>query len=86
MSPDLRTADEHPLRARDLRGMALHFDDIEREYHCLTSLLAVPLRRTRSFRSVQRVLEAFDRAFFRLPFAGLLAWQILLILTHPRPT
>ena len=86
LRPDLRTPDERPLRARDLREMARYFDHLEREYYCLTSLLAVPLRRRGSFRAVKTALEAFDRALFRLPLTGLLAWQILLVLTRPRPT
>lgn len=86
LRPQLRTPDEHPLRARDLREMSRHFARLEREYYCLTSLLAVPLRRTAAFRAVQAALEGVDRAVFRLPYAGLLAWQILMTLTRPRPT
>ena len=84
LRPELRTPDEHPLRARDLREMTRYFGHLDRECYCLTSLLAVPLRQRASFRAVQTALESFDRALFRLPFTGLLAWQLLLVLTRPR--
>lgn len=85
-TPDLRTADERPLRLADIRLAERWFASVETRYFHLTTLAAVPLRRTRAFEPVRRTLDAVDSAIFRaVPPSRRWAWQVVLTLTHPTP-
>lgn len=84
-TPDLRTADEHPLRKDDLDALDAWFADVEVRYYALTSLAAVPLRSRPSFPKLLRRLERLDEALFRrVPASRRFAWYSLLILRKPR--
>ncbi len=65
-TPDMRTADEHPLVMGDLDAAARWFE-VRTRYHHLTSLALVPLRRTRLFRPLYAVTETIDRLLFLMP-------------------
>jgi SAM-dependent methyltransferase len=85
LTPHLRTPDEHPLTLSDLERAKHFFARTDYTFYHFLSLLAVPLRGTRPFRSVLRALDAADRALFsRVPPARRLAWFVLLIGEHPR--
>jgi SAM-dependent methyltransferase len=81
LTPHLRTRDEHPLTLADLETAKRFFAGAEYTFYHLLSLLAVPLRRTRPFRSIVRALDAADRAMFdRVPPSQRLAWFVLMVL------
>jgi ubiquinone/menaquinone biosynthesis C-methylase UbiE len=84
LTPQMRSADEHPLLMSDFALMRRYFGGVEmRPYH-MSSLAAVPLRRTRGFEPALAVLEKLDTALFRvLPFVGRYAWMVLIVLSDP---
>jgi ubiquinone/menaquinone biosynthesis C-methylase UbiE len=83
-TPGLRTADEHPLRMEELRGMRRHFERVDVTPFHLTVLATVPFRERRWFEPARTALDVFDRLLFRLPGVGRLAWQVTLVLRRPR--
>jgi SAM-dependent methyltransferase len=78
-TPQLRSSDEHPLREHDLRLISRHFDSVTvRTFH-LTTLAAVPLRKSRAFPKVVSLLDAFDRGVFRaIPMLRKHAWSCVI--------
>jgi ubiquinone/menaquinone biosynthesis C-methylase UbiE len=84
-TPDLRTADEHPLLMNDLRRARDFFDRVEIHPYGLLTLAAIPLRKMPGFRLLLSVLEKLDSFVFRLlPFTRKYAWQAVLLLSGPR--
>jgi ubiquinone/menaquinone biosynthesis C-methylase UbiE len=87
LTPHLRTRDEHPLTLADLETAKRFFAGAEYTFYHFLSLLAVPLRRTRPFRSIVHALDAADRALFeRVPSTQRLAWFVLMVLEGSRAT
>jgi SAM-dependent methyltransferase len=85
MTPSLRTADEHPLLARDLRLADRYFGERQTHFFTLNSLLAVPFRNTPFFSRLLDACDAADRVLFRaIPPARRLAWQVVIELAQPR--
>jgi SAM-dependent methyltransferase len=84
-TPSLRTPDEHPLLERDLRLAERHFADVRVTYYYLTTLLMLPIARTRLGRVWTDAANRVDRALFRF-FPGLRkqAWCVVLELRQPR--
>jgi ubiquinone/menaquinone biosynthesis C-methylase UbiE len=81
-TPDLRTADEHPLRMDDLRTARRWFEQVEERSFHLFSLAAGPLRR---FSRLVAFLDRVDRIVFRIiPPLRKHAWVVVLTLTGPR--
>lgn len=85
-TPDLRSADEQPLRLDDLALFEDYFQDVERTYFHLASLAAIPLRRRPAlFRRAVSVLDAADRGLLRVvPGLGRFAWFTQIELGSPR--
>lgn len=82
-TPELRTVDEHPLRASELKLAERYFSHASFEYFHLTSLAAVPLRGERVFPVVAGALERADQALFRwIPYLRRHAWMAVLRLTR----
>jgi SAM-dependent methyltransferase len=85
-TPELRTADEHPLLMADLRYAEEFFGTVRARFFHLSGLVAVPLRGYSGFPRIVAALDAFDRELFRLvPPARKHAWQVVIELTRPRP-
>jgi SAM-dependent methyltransferase len=85
LTPSLRTPDEHPLVAADLRLMAQHFDRVDVEYFNLLSLLGVLTRRLPRAETVRRGLKRLDQWLFRaIPITRRLAWIAVIRLSGPR--
>lgn len=85
MTPDMRTPDEHPLLVSDLELARTYFGEVDVRYFILTTLLAIPLRRSRVFMPTLRALEAFDRFLFAsAPWLKKYAWQVVIVLSEPR--
>lgn len=86
LTPRLRTADEHPLRVADLELARRYFGRVESHFFHLTSLAAVPLRKTRLFEPALRLLEAVDQGMFTaVPFLARYAWTTVVVLADPVP-
>jgi ubiquinone/menaquinone biosynthesis C-methylase UbiE len=76
-TPEMRTADEHPLVARDLTEAARHFRRVTPEFHQLGVLAAAFVRSAR----LQRALEHLDDLVLarRSPLRWA-AWMTILVL------
>ncbi len=84
-TPELRTADEHPLLMPDLKFAEEFFGTVRARFFHLTGLAAVPFRGAPGFRRMVAALDASDRALFRLlPPTRKLAWQVAIELRQPR--
>jgi len=84
ITPNLRTEDEHPLLAKDLKSMQSYFSKIEPHYFHFHSIMAVPFRKLPGYTLLLKTLDAADRALFKLfPFARKYAWQVVIVLSHP---
>ncbi len=78
-TPELRTADEHPLMRRDIEHARRHFDRVETRYFHLLSLGLIPLRRTPLLRMLYPITEAVDRiAMGTVPPLRSWAWIVVL--------
>jgi SAM-dependent methyltransferase len=80
-TPKMRTADEHPLLARDLAEARKHFARVRPEFHSLSVLAAVPLLRWRYFDAARALLQKLDDVILspRSPLRWG-AWLVVLIL------
>jgi SAM-dependent methyltransferase len=85
LTPSIRTADEHPLLARDFDAARLSFDRIELQFFALSSLLAVPFRSFRFFNSLRQSCDAVDRLLFRaVPASSWYAWEVVMEFSQPK--
>jgi SAM-dependent methyltransferase len=84
LTPALRTPDEHPLTLQDLELAERYFAEVRVVYYYLTTLLALPIARTRFGKTVIRGANAVDRALFRwIPALRPLAWYAVIELSAP---
>ncbi len=84
LTPSMRSADEHPLCANDLRIAGEYFGEVRCTFHNLTTLCAVPLRSTPVFTTLYNALRRVDDALFRfLPFTRDFAWMVTMQLSRP---
>lgn len=87
VTPQFRSADEHPLKKKDLRQIEQSFENVSYEFFYLFSLLAVPFRNTRYFPLILRWLENIDQKIFNwLPSLRLMAWLVIITCEGPRKT
>ena len=85
LTPRMRTVDEHPLLMGDFDIVRRHFADVELEFFTLSTLLAMPLEKRRSFPKLVGSLHRFDqRLFGAVPSSRRLAWMSLMRLASPR--
>lgn len=84
-TPDLRTPDEHPLLDSDLENAERYFSQVETHFFNLLSLAAFPIRGTRAFNPIVRVLNAGDRFLFRhFPATRKQAWIVTMLMRGPQ--
>jgi len=84
LTPELRTRDEHPLRAADLRLARRFFGRVEVRCFHFFSLLAVPWRRSRWFAAALRRLDRLDQAVLSAwPALGRYYWTCVIRLEQP---
>lgn len=84
-TPNLRTADEHPLLMRDLRLAREHFGRVDMRFFYLMALASLPVRGMPGFSGLLHLLERVDSALFTiLPFLKRYAWIVVLTLSDPR--
>ena len=83
LTPQLRTVDEHPLLARDIEKLKLHFTNVKCRYFYLTTIAAAPLHRMALFRALVRGLEFFDRSIFTIvPGLRKYAWIAVITVSN----
>ena len=81
MTPRARTADEQPLRRKDIQFIKTLFPETEIKYYFCLSLLAVPFRKHKIFKKILRVLFSVDKLLLHQhsPFKWL-AWSCTMVL------
>jgi ubiquinone/menaquinone biosynthesis C-methylase UbiE len=84
ITPQYRTADEHPLLMEDIRLISEFFEKAELRYFHMTSLALVGLQRFRAFPGMVKAADQLDQFLFRIPFMRTQAWQVILSLSRPR--
>ena len=80
-TPDLRTADEHPLIKDDFELARRYFADVEVDFYGLTTPLSVLFGRTPLAAPVLSMLNGIDRLLFRSKAIALQAWYAMLVMT-----
>jgi SAM-dependent methyltransferase len=84
-TPELRTADEHPLLVTDLEMASEFFDRVDTRFFTLLSLAAVPVRNSRSFDPIATRLHAIDRRLFdHVPWLRKHAWMVTMVMQGPK--
>ncbi len=84
-TPELRTADEHPLLMSDLKLAETYFGKVEAQYFHLGGLAAAPLAGTAAFDPVLNLLDGLDSVLFSLlPYLRKHAWSVVLTFSAPR--
>ncbi len=81
LTPSARTVDEHPLLNVDFKIMEKYFATVERDFYGLTTLLALPLRKSGIGSRLLSTLETLDRLLLAIPGTSALAWYSLIIVT-----
>lgn len=84
-TPHLRTPWEvpHILKVRDILKARKYFNDIDIQYHYLTVLAAVPLRRTFLFEPAMALFGLIDSILLSIPGLRRWAWQCTFIMSQP---
>jgi ubiquinone/menaquinone biosynthesis C-methylase UbiE len=87
MTPHLRTAweAEHILTRSSVKLAGSYFGKVETRFFHLATLAATPFRKLQIFSFTLSVLEAVDRVLLKIPLVKWLAWQVVFILSQPRP-
>lgn len=84
-TPELRTADEHPLLMSDIARLGERFGRIAVDYRCLLALGAAPLGRMPGHGLLTGALHGADRVLFALaPPLRRYAWIVRIELAEPR--
>ena len=84
LTPKMRSADEHPLLADDLKTLHKLFGSVDVTYFHLLSLAAIPLRNKFGFETVLKLLNSIDQTLFSLlPFLRKQAWIVVIDLADP---
>jgi SAM-dependent methyltransferase len=78
LTPNARTPDEHPLLRQDFRKFDAAFRTTSCRFYGLTTLAAVPFRRTAAKAPLFALTRAVDRGLFALPAVKWWAWYSLM--------
>jgi ubiquinone/menaquinone biosynthesis C-methylase UbiE len=82
MTPDKRTADEHPLLMKDITDAKRVFPVVEEKYFNACTLTLVPFRRTTFFENLLQYTYSIDNFLFStFPVTRRLAWSVVLIMS-----
>ncbi|MFA5050693.1 MAG: class I SAM-dependent methyltransferase [Patescibacteria group bacterium] len=86
LTPKLRTdwESKHILTKKSIYLSKKYFGKIETRFYHLTTILAVPFRKTRFFSFILSIPEAIDWILLKLPLIKWLSWQIIFILSKPK--
>lgn len=80
-TPHMRTEDEHPLLMSDLKLAERYFSKVHGTFFGLTTLGAVPFRKTFFGSKMMKLCEQADNLLLRLPLLKENAWHVLLTFT-----
>jgi ubiquinone/menaquinone biosynthesis C-methylase UbiE len=86
-TPGLRTAWEvdHILKKPQIFGAQRYFQEVKiLGLYYLSTLAAVPFRRTPAFPVILGALETIDAVLLKVPFIKWWAWQIVFVLAKPK--
>lgn len=86
-TPHLRTEWElkHILKKKDIDLAEVYFNKVDKiGFFHLTSIGAVPFRKTSAFKPVLKLFETVDNVLLRLPLLRWQAWQVIFVLSHPK--
>lgn len=79
LTPRMRTIDEHPLLAADLKLARRSFSNVSISYFHLTTLFAVPFRGMKGYNRILAFLHRMDNAIFSIcPFMRRQAWYCII--------
>ena len=79
LTPSMRTIDEHPLLANDIKFIKKYFDTVEFRYYHLTTILAVPFRNMKLYDSILGFFDKTDHLLFKLfPFCKRYSWYCVI--------
>jgi len=84
VTPQYRTADEHPLVRKDFVLARQFFAGLDVTYHHLSAIAAVPFRGKPGFHHLLRALNFVDGVLLKIPGIKWLAWLATLSLYNPR--
>ena len=83
LTPKLRTADEHPLRRRDLKLADKYFSSTKLHYFHLISFVSLIFLQAPFFYKSVEFLDKVDAFIFKvLPISGLLAWYSIMVMSN----
>jgi ubiquinone/menaquinone biosynthesis C-methylase UbiE len=78
-TPDMRTADEHPLLARDLKAMAQGFSSIKVTYFgLLAPILGFVSNETQPAKPLTKLVWGLDQALCSIPLIRRYAWYCVI--------
>lgn len=83
LTPSIRSEDEHPLLAKDLKLISRNFKEVSIRYFYLTSLAASFIVGKPGFKACLKFLELVDSFLLKLPFVKQQAWLVLIELSQP---
>ena len=85
-TPNLRTPweVEHILSKKHLQEARKLFGQVEARFYHLSTLAAVPFRKTRLFHPILTLLETIDRGLLSLPGLKWWGWQMVFTLSQPQ--
>jgi ubiquinone/menaquinone biosynthesis C-methylase UbiE len=85
MTPHLRTKweVEHILSVNDLDTVKKYFRKVEVRFFHLTSLLAVPFRKTPIFSALRNFLDRIDQKLLKNKFLGKYGWIMIFTISDP---
>lgn len=79
-TPELRTEDEHPLLAEDIKVIMNKFDIRETKYYCLFPLVVYRIFKDTKVNLLYKIARIFDKIAFKFfPFLKKYAWIVILI-------
>jgi ubiquinone/menaquinone biosynthesis C-methylase UbiE len=86
-TPHLRTSWEadHILSFAQVKQAKAYFSAVNITYFHLFTILGIPFRRTPFFSALLSVLETLDKFVLRLPGVQRMAWQMMFVLSDPKP-
>lgn len=86
-TPHLRTSWEakHILSFQQVQQARAFFSTVSITYFHLFTILAIPFRRAPFFSALLSTLETFDKLILKLPGVRRMAWQMLFVLSDPKP-
>jgi 2-polyprenyl-3-methyl-5-hydroxy-6-metoxy-1,4-benzoquinol methylase len=83
LTPNIRSADEHPLLAKDLTAIKRNFKRTKIHYFYLTSLVASLIAGKPGFKTLLRFCELIDAILLKIPLIRRQAWMVLIELEQP---